>query len=292
MHISALLFPLLAGQALAGCIYARSAEADPEGFSDLASRAVPVPNKGGGDDPPATPRELIGDLKNGITTPTGQLIANIIMANHSEKTVTGQSSVKGTAPTIPAACAADKCCAWYNITKDLTTLYGGCSDTARAAIRLGFHDAGEWDRTSAFGGADGSMIIFQEYLHPENQGLEQISHQLNTTYNKYHASTGISMADLVQFAAVHAVRTCPQAPKMRAFVGRKDATQANTNGLLPAVTASAPSLITLFQAKTIVAEDLVALVGAHSTSKQFFVDTTKAGQVSYPLPSSNSEQLY
>ena len=284
MHISTLLLPALAGQALAGCIYARSGESAPrnaQDFHDEVARALPAQH--GGDDPPVV-RELIGDLKNGITTPVGQQIANIILANSSVKTVTGQSAVKGTAPTTPAACAADKCCVWYNVAKDLTTLYGGCSDTARAAIRLGFHDAGEWDRTSTFGGADGSMILFKEYTRAENQGLQQISQQLNTTYNKYHTSNGISMADLVQFAAVHAIRTCPQAPRLRAYVGRKDGTVTNTNGLLPAVTASAASLVSLFQAKTIVAEDLVALVGAHTTSKQFFVDTTKAGQVSIYFP--------
>ena len=290
MHISALLLPLLTGKALAGCVYARSAQTAPSSTNPGAA-----PAKHGGDDPPAPARELIGDLKNGITTPVGQTIANIILANSSVKTVSGQSTAKGTAPTTPAACAKDPCCVWYSVAQDLTTLFGGCSDTARAAIRLGFHDAGEWDRTSTFGGADGSMILFQEYTRAENQGLEQISHQLNATYNKYHATNGISMADIIQFAAIQAVRTCPQAPRLRAYVGRKDGTVTNTANLLPAVTASAPSLVSLFQAKTIVSDDLVALVGAHTTSKQFFVDTTKSGQVSshsHPIPNQNPRAIY
>lgn len=46
---------------------------------------------------------------------------------------------------------------------------------------------------------------------------------------------------------------------------------------MPGVTMTADQIITLFADKTIQPHDLAALLGAHTTSQQFFVDKTKAG---------------
>ena len=48
------------------------------------------------------------------------------------------------------------------------------------------------------------------------------------------------------------------------------------DGLLPGVNDSADTLIKLFQAKTIGPHELVALLGAHTTSQQFNVDPKRA----------------
>lgn len=69
---------------------------------------------------------------------------------------------------------------------------------------------------------------------------------------------------------------CPLGPRVRTYVGRKDSARANANNLLPAVTASADSLIALFEAKTIRPHGLTALLGAHTTSQQRFVDPARA----------------
>lgn len=58
----------------------------------------------------------------------------------------------------------------------------------------------------------------------------------------------------------------------------QDAEQASPNGLLPPVTGSADQLISLFADKTVRPHDIAALLGAHSSSKQFFVDQSKSGQ--------------
>jgi hypothetical protein len=55
-------------------------------------------------------------------------------------------------------------------------------------------------------------------------------------------------------------------------VGRKDSTRSAPPGRLPDVFASAPSLVALFAAKGINQGELAALMGAHSTSTQRFVD--------------------
>lgn len=70
---------------------------------------------------------------------------------------------------------------------------------------------------------------------------------------------------------------CPLGPRIRTFVGRKDSSRANMDGLLPSVNDSADKLISLFQDKTISAHELTALLGAHTTSQQFNVDPSRAG---------------
>jgi len=69
---------------------------------------------------------------------------------------------------------------------------------------------------------------------------------------------------------------CPLGPRVRSFVGRKDQAVLPPEGLLPDVNDSAENLIKLFEDKSIRANGLVALVGAHTTSQQRFVDTARA----------------
>jgi hypothetical protein len=156
---------------------------------------------------------------------------------------------------------------------------GRCNDQARAAIRLGFHDAGTWSKTNKakgedFGGADGSILLgFGEENRPENNGLQKIIKKLQTVQKKYKVGAG----DLVQFAANHATVTCPLGPRVRTFVGRKDATRGAPDGLLPSMKSPADVLISLFRDKTIGPHELAALVGAHSTSKQFTQEGARVG---------------
>jgi hypothetical protein len=72
--------------------------------------------------------------------------------------------------------------------------------------------------------------------------------------------------------------TCPLGPRVLTFVGRPDQSTSDPPGLLPNVDASAESLIQLFQDKTFSSTDLIALIGAHTAAKQFFVDASKAGE--------------
>jgi len=152
---------------------------------------------------------------------------------------------------------------------------GRCNGLARGAIRLGFHDAGGWSKNTGFGGADGSILLVAEEMgRQENNGLQEIAAVTNSWYNKYKGY-GVSMADLIQMGANVATVVCPLGPRVRSFVGRKDAAIANAR-LLPSPFASADSLIQLFEDKTIRANGLVALLGAHTTSQQRFVNASRA----------------
>jgi hypothetical protein len=161
---------------------------------------------------------------------------------------------------------------------------GRCTRYARMAVRLGFHDAGGWNKATAAanqqGGADGSIILNPvEMTLSENNGLQIIVAQMQTWYDKWHNQEGyssVTMADLIQFGATVAAVTCPQGPRIKTYVGRKDSNIQNPR-LLPGVTQSADDLISLFQDKTIQPNGLVALLGAHTTSQQHFVDLTRDG---------------
>lgn len=169
----------------------------------------------------------------------------------------------------------------YDVSAELTSLFkeanGNCNDLARAAVRLGFHDAGSWSQSSTHGGADGSLIMnFGEENRPENNGLQNIRNVLRTVQAKYN----VGYADLVQYAHNHATVTCPRGPRIITFIGRQDATQAAPTGLLPDTNSSPASLIQLFADKGFTAADLAALVGAHTSAKQRFHNPAKAN---FPL---------
>jgi hypothetical protein len=73
---------------------------------------------------------------------------------------------------------------------------------------------------------------------------------------------------------------------VQTFVGRTDATQAAAPGQLPTANDSGDSSLAHFQARGFSASDLAALIGAHSTARQFTTDPSKAGA---PLDTTPSE---
>jgi manganese peroxidase len=86
------------------------------------------------------------------------------------------------------------------------------------------------------------------------------------------------MADLVQFSHNVATVLCPLGPRIMTLIGRVDDPYANPTGLIPEVNQTAAQLDALFLAKSTSAEELVALLGAHSVGQQFYQDPTLAGE--------------
>lgn len=237
--------------------------------------------------------QLLGDLVptfNGNTggpkTAVGWAVWGILTASsdpQSTRLWTGDLPKLGS-----AKCKADTCCTWRHIALEMEKKFRGksgrCTAAARAAVRLGFHDAGTWSLyTEDYGGADGSIILSgltgqseDELTRGENRGLQNISAIMTGWYNKYKPH-GAGMADLIQMGANVAAVVCPLGPRTRSFVGRKDSNRPAVHGLLPDVFAEADVLVDLFENKTIRAHGLTALVGAHTTSQQHFVNTSRAG---------------
>lgn len=232
--------------------------------------------------------ELIGDLltlQDSQLTPVAKDIKTVILGDG-----TGESDVTwtGAVPALKSAqCGQDTCCVWKYIADDMAKLFKGssgrCTKWARKAIRLGFHDAAGWSKQTAAqglqGGADGSICLNNELSLPENNGLQEMGDQMKAWYAKYNTQLGfktVTMADLIQMGATVATVVCPLGPRIKSYVGRKDSAIQNPQ-LLPSPFQSADDLISLFEDKTIRPHGLVALLGAHTTSQQFFVDTNRAG---------------
>ncbi|KAL8376659.1 hypothetical protein RB595_007666 [Gaeumannomyces hyphopodioides] len=232
--------------------------------------------------------ELIGDLitlNSSALTPVGRSIKELLTRGGTPesdeaypKDASGNFQLPG---KDTPACAADTCCIWKYLADDLVKEFrdsaGRCTDSARGAVRLGFHDAAGWSKGTGGGGADGSLILApEEILRGENNGLQEVVAQTKQRYDAYK-KYGVGMADFIQFSATVATVACPLGPRIRTYVGRKDSTIPAPDNLLPSVTDSADFLIGLFENKTIKPHGLTALIGAHSTSRQRFVDPSRAG---------------
>jgi hypothetical protein len=154
---------------------------------------------------------------------------------------------------------------------------GFCTQAARASIRLGFHDAAGWSKSSTYGGADGSILLNDEEISADhNEGLEDIRETALGLLKRYKPY-GIGAADLVQFMATTGIVSCPLGPRVKTYVGRTDNTKAPPRGLIPDHNANASSLIKLFADKTFSVTDLAALLGAHTTANQFKVSPDTVG---------------
>jgi len=232
--------------------------------------------------------ELIGDL---LTLPDSQLtpLAKDLKSLLSDNGGNGQGwDVYKNVPALGSqACAKDTCCVWKYIADDMHSLFQGasgrCNRWARMGVRMGFHDAGGWNKQTAAagkqGGADGSLILAGELSRAENKGLQDMGTQMQKWYDYWHTQRGytsVTMADLIQMSATVAAVTCPLGPRVRSFVGRKDSNIPNP-ALLPDANADADSLIQLFADKTIKANGLAALLGAHTTSQQRDFNVARAG---------------
>ncbi|TEA14329.1 Versatile peroxidase VPL1 [Colletotrichum sidae] len=221
----------------------------------------------------------LSDLSDSSLTPVGKAIK--AMLTSASATATSDEKYGGDVPELGSKeCAADKCCVYQHFGAELAGLFvngDGCTDPARASIRLGFHDAAGWSKaTGPGGGADGSLVLAPEEIgRPLNDGLEEIVGQMKKWFAKY-SEFGAGMADMIQFAASAGTVLCPGGPRVVTLVGRRDSSEAAPDGLLPDVNDPADKLVGLFVNKTISPPGLAALIGAHTASRQRTVDASRA----------------
>ncbi|KAH8091418.1 manganese peroxidase 1 precursor [Cristinia sonorae] len=127
------------------------------------------------------------------------------------------------------------CCGLFAIRDDIQkNMFGGgqCNAEAHEALRLTFHDGiAISNKAGNKGGADGSIMLFDniETKFHANIGLDEV-----VAFQKpFVAKHNISAADFIQFAGAVAVSNCPGAPRLPFFLGRKPATAAAPDGLVP-----------------------------------------------------------
>ncbi|KAE9975859.1 hypothetical protein BLS_002365 [Venturia inaequalis] len=206
---------------------------------------------------------LTGGAKS-VTIPAGQptvVAASVAIPN------TKTANIYPTTTNTNSSCPA----VWTFISKELTTLFvgnGQCTDDARSAIRAVFHDC------FPQGGCDGSLALFtEEVTRTENAPMQPTMNKLKALAGKYK----VSVADMLMFAGSHAVISCPGGPVTKTYIGRKDATAPAPVGQLPATNVSAAEAKWHFAAAGFSSQDLAALIGSHSASRQFNTDLTKVG---------------
>ncbi len=217
--------------------------------------------------------ELLGDLLHlpyNKLSPVGKDIKELLQGGGVP---TSEAVWYGALPSIDSkACRKDTCCIWQYIANTMHAKFlgssGRCTDFARYAVRLGFHDAGGWSKPIIMSGVEEGRT--------ENLGLDDIFDQMKEWYDHYHTKLGypVTMADLIQVGATVATVTCPLGPRVKSYVGRKDSTVPAPQ-LLPTSAPTPTSLIQLFKDKTIGPKALAALLAPHTTSQQEFVDLAR-----------------
>lgn len=160
------------------------------------------------------PIELIGDighLSPVDLTPVGARVHNILIGVESAESDEIYYNVP---PLNSVSCAQDTCCVWWYIVDEMVRLFsspsGRCTNAARGAIRLGFHDASAYSKKhGGHGGADGSIVLAREERErPLNKGLQEIIKRVEGWHERW-GGYGISMADLIQMAATVGTVVCP-----------------------------------------------------------------------------------
>lgn len=139
-------------------------------------------------------------------------------------------------------------------------------------IRLGWHDAGTYDKRieewPKRGGANGSLRYDIELKHAANAGLTNALNLLNPIKNKY---PNISWADLFQLASATAVEEAG-GPKIPMKYGRVDTTapeECPPEGNLPDAGPPSPAdhLREVFYRMGLTDKEIVVLSGAHTLGR-------------------------
>ncbi|KAL5401594.1 hypothetical protein PMIN03_011374 [Paraphaeosphaeria minitans] len=122
------------------------------------------------------------------------------------------------------------------------------------------------------GACDGSLILADECSRRENTGLTRLCGNLGNLAKEKN----VGVADLIQFAGAHAIKTCPGGPTVPVLIGRPDSAVASPAGILPSGNAVASDLIQHFAARGFSAVDLAALIGAHTAARNRIAVPAKA----------------
>lgn len=157
---------------------------------------------------------------------------------------------------------------WTDISSELTTLFvtdGQCNDDARATIRAAFHDC------FPVGGCDGSLLL--ELARPENIPLGYTVIKLADLAETHD----VSMADMFQFGAAHAIASCQNGPRITTYIGRKDSCTPAPIGQIPGPNLNAQTAQAVFAARGFSTQDLSALLGAHTAARQFATNIAQMG---------------
>ncbi|CAI0557717.1 unnamed protein product, partial [Linum tenue] len=146
--------------------------------------------------------------------------------------------------------------------RDLRALiaYKNC---APIMLRLAWHDAGTYDKSTRTGGPNGSIRNDEELAHGANSGLK-IALGFCEEVKAKHPK--ITYADLFQLAGVVAVEVTG-GPTIDFVPGRKDSKVSPKEGRLPDAKQGSPHLKDVFYRMGLSDKEIVALSGGHTLGR-------------------------
>jgi cytochrome c peroxidase len=141
-----------------------------------------------------------------------------------------------------------------------------CGDTAHGALRLAFHDAIGFSPTLGGGGADGSIIIFNEteLLDPGNVGIDDVLAEISPFF--FDHADAITPGDFVQLAGALSLTVCQGAPRVKFSIGRPFPVEPAPDFIVPQPVNTTDELIAAFAVVDFSADELVALLASHTAA--------------------------
>ncbi|KAF8803275.1 manganese peroxidase 1 [Phlegmacium glaucopus] len=152
---------------------------------------------------------------------------------------------------------------------------GECGEEAHSALRIAFHDAIGFSIYGMGGGADGSILIFNETetAFPANNGIDDITARQFPVFQE----SGLSAGDFVHLAAAIGTANCPGAPSLKFFYGRPPPLAPAPDLTVPEPTDSVTAIIARFADAGFSVPEIVALLASHTIAAADKVDPTIPG---------------
>ncbi|KAF4567777.1 Versatile peroxidase vpl1 [Pleurotus pulmonarius] len=185
------------------------------------------------------------------------------------------------------------CCVLFPILDDIQeNLFDGgeCGEEVHESLRLTFHDAIGFSPTKGGGGADGSIITFDEIETPfhANGGIDDIV----GVQKPFVAAHNISAGDFIQFAGAVGLSNCPGAPRLNFLLGRPAAKAASPNGLIPEPFDTVTDILARMGDAGFSPAEVVALLASHSVAAADHVDETIPGTPFDSTPGEFDSQFF
>ncbi|THU84144.1 manganese dependent peroxidase 1 [Dendrothele bispora CBS 962.96] len=172
------------------------------------------------------------------------------------------------------------CCALFPIVDILESDFfdgGECGEEVHESLRLTFHDAIGFSFTQGGGGADGSIMVFEdiETAFHANAGVDEIVDAQKAFIQKNNIT--LSPGDFIQLAGAVGVSNCPGAPRLEFFLGRPAPKAASPDLLVPEPFDSVTKILARFADAGFNPNEVVALLASHTVAAADLVDPTIPG---------------
>ncbi|KAK7454055.1 fungal class II heme-containing peroxidase [Stygiomarasmius scandens] len=175
-----------------------------------------------------------------------------------------------------------------------TSLTAG--NVVHESLRLTFHDGIGFSPSQGGGGADGSIIAFEEIetnFHANN-GVDGIvdAQKMFMEQHNITISPVRKRFSSIQLAGAVGVSNCPGAPRIPFSFGRPNPTGPSPDGLVPEPFDSVTKILDRFGDAGFSPNEVVALLASHSVAAADHVDPTIPGSPSDSTPGIFDSQFF